>query len=255
MTMKVAAQQPIRSLDWTRVSDDPNNPDAKARVRQAIRDMRRVHADTDIVSYVERAAAGKRMLDVGMVNHTRTNWHSEWRHRRFVKVASYILGIDILAEMIDQLAKQGYNVRTVDATSDIDLGERFDLIFAGDVIEHVDNAVGLLKFSGRHLAPGGRILMSTPNAFSRKFVRQFRREGVIVVNLDHVAWVTPTMALEIAHRAGLQLTQVHLNKRLSKWKLWLKENLVWKYEPVEYTFPDYLYEFRAPTNAELRRNR
>jgi hypothetical protein len=42
---------------------------------------------------------------------------------------------------------------------------------------------------------------------------------------------------------------------MSKWKLWLKEKLVWKYEPVEYTFPDYLYEFRAPSDAELRRNR
>lgn len=47
---------------------------------------------------------------------------------------------------------------------------------------------------------------STPNPFSRKFVRQFLREGVIVVNLDHVAWITPTQAMEIARRIGLRLT-------------------------------------------------
>lgn len=234
--------RPTQSLDWTRISDDPNNPDAKAKVRRAVKEMARIHDDTDITSFVAGIAAGKRMLDIGMVNHTRLNWHSEWRHQRFAKMAAYCLGIDILEAMIDQLAKEGYNVRTVDATSDTDLGERFDLIFGGDVIEHVDSSVGLMKFAARHLAPGGRILMSTPNPFSRKFVRQFRKQKAIVVNLDHVAWVTPTMAIEIAHRSGLVLTQLHLIKRLGKLKRALKK-LTWRYEPVEYTFPDYLYEF------------
>jgi 2-polyprenyl-3-methyl-5-hydroxy-6-metoxy-1,4-benzoquinol methylase len=60
--------------------------------------------------------------------------------------------LDILAPLVEELRGRGFNVRCVDATSDADLGERFEIVFAGDVIEHVDNAVALLRFAGRHLA-------------------------------------------------------------------------------------------------------
>jgi 2-polyprenyl-3-methyl-5-hydroxy-6-metoxy-1,4-benzoquinol methylase len=248
------APQSEPPLDWTRISDDPNNSAAKARVRRYLREIERVHSDTDITRFIEQAATGKRMLDIGMVNHTRHNWHSEWRHGRFAKVAAYCLGIDILDDMVNQLAKEGYNVRTVDATSDTDLGDRFEIVFGGDVIEHVDNAVALMKFAARHLAPGGRIFMSTPNPFSRKFVRQFKKQKAIIVNLDHVAWVSPTQAIEIAHRSGLMLRHLHLIKRMPKWKMMLKR-FTWRYEPVEYTFPDYLYEFVRAEPADRRPGR
>ena len=230
---------------WTAISDNPNHPDAKAGVRRVLKDIQRVHTDTDLVGWIEKAAAGKRVLDIGMASHSEIYWGERWPHRRFAKVASTILGIDILESLIGRLAADGYNVRVADATSDMDLGERFDLVLAMDVIEHVDNPVGLMRFCARHLAPGGRVLVSTPNPFSRKFIRQFHRQKQIVVNLDHVIWVTPTMALEIAHRSGLALEHLHLIKPMSKWKSALKR-LAWRYEAVEYSFPDYLYEFTVP---------
>ena len=237
--------RPAAPIHWTAISDNPNHPDAKANVRRVLKDIERVRTDTDVVGWIEKAAAGKRVLDIGMASHSEIYWGDRWPHRRFAKVASSILGIDILESLIGRLAADGYNVRVADATSDADLGERFDLVLAMDVIEHVDNPVGLMKFCARHLAPGGRVLVSTPNPFSRKFIRQFRRQKQIIVNLDHVIWVTPTMALEIAHRSGLELKHLHLIKPMSKWKAALKR-LTWRFEAIEYSFPDYLYEFTVP---------
>jgi 2-polyprenyl-3-methyl-5-hydroxy-6-metoxy-1,4-benzoquinol methylase len=139
----------------------------------------------------------------------------DWRHARIHRAASYCVGIDILEPLVKELGKRGFNVRCVDATSEADMGERFDVVFIGDVVEHVDNAVLLLKFAARHLAPGGRLYVTTPNPFSRKFFRQFKREGVMVVNLDHIAWITPTLAMELARRAGIALAAYHLVKRFS----------------------------------------
>jgi hypothetical protein len=62
------------------------------------------------------------------------------------------------------------------------------------------------------------------------------------------------MALEIAHRAGLELKHVHLIKPMSKWKGALKQ-VLWRVEPVEYSFPEYLYEFTIPDDAKLPGNR
>jgi len=235
-----------KSLDWTTVSDDPNNPEARAAVRAWLKSAQRVHPDTDLLGHIETLVRGKRVLDIGVVEHSLSYMNRpDWRHGRICKVASHCLGIDILAPLVEELNSRGFNVRCVDATSDVDLGERFDVAFIGDVIEHVDNAARLLKFAARHLAPGGRLYVTTPNPFSRKFVRQFKREGVMVVNLDHVAWITPTMAMELARRADIRLVAYHLVKPFSAFALAMKRLIGWRLEPVEYSFPDYLYEFSS----------
>ena len=187
---------------------------------------------------------GKRVLDIGVVSHSARYFDlPDWRHGRIHRAAGYCVGIDILEPLVAELNQRGFNVRCVDATSEADLGERFDVVFIGDVVEHVDNAVLLLKFAARHLAPGGRLFVTTPNPFSRKFFRQFKRDGVMVVNLDHVAWITPTLAMELARRAGIALTAYHLVKRFTPLALAVKRLVGWRLEPPEFSFPDYLYEF------------
>lgn len=242
--MNLSDENPARPpFDWTRISDDPNNEQAYALAGQELRRLRRLHTDTDVLGFVQRAVAGRRVLDVGVVSHSADYFdRPDWRHGLIRKTASYCLGIDILADLVEQLRERGFNVRVADATSDEDLGERFDVVFVGDVIEHVDNPAALLRYCGRHLAPGGRLLVSTPNPFSRKFVRQFLREGVVVVNLDHVAWITPTQAMEIARRIGLRLNAYHMPKAFSPGRLRWKR-LTWRFSPAEYSFPDYVYEF------------
>lgn len=231
-------------LDWTTVSDDPNNRDAKDAVRNWLKTAQQVHTDSDLLGHIESLVRGMRVLDIGVVSHSARYFdRPDWRHGRIHRAASYCVGIDILEPLVQELNTRGFNVRCVDATSDADLGERFDVVFIGDVVEHVDNAVLLLKFAARHLAPGGRLYVSTPNPFSRKFFRQFKRDGVMVVNLDHVAWITPTLAMELARRAGIALAAYHLVKHFSPIALAVKRLIGWRLEPVEFSFPDYLYEF------------
>ena len=231
-------------LDWTTVSDDPNNRAAKAAVRQWLKSAQRVHTDNDLLGHIEGLVAGRRVLDIGVVSHSARYFDlPDWRHGRIHKAAAHCVGIDILEPLVNELNARGFNVRCVDATSEADMGERFDIVFIGDVVEHVDNAVLLLKFAARHLAPGGRLFVTTPNPFSRKFFRQFKRDGVMVVNLDHIAWITPTLAMELARRAGIALAAYHLVKRFSPMALLVKRLIGWKLEPTEFSFPDYLYEF------------
>ena len=237
------------SWNWTDVSDDPNHPAAKREARRRLVELRRVHSDSDLLGFIETLVRGKRVLDIGIVSHSASYFdRPDWRHGRIAEAAASCLGIDIIEPLLQELKTRGFNVRCADATSATDLGERYDVVFIGDVIEHVDNAVALLRFAARHLAGGGKIYASTPNPFSRKFFRQFRRDGVMVVNLDHLAWITPTMAMELARRAGIRLAAYHLVKRLSRSVRWLKR-LTWRLEPVEYSFPDYLYEFTAADAA------
>ncbi len=62
----------------------------------------------------------------------------------------------------------------------LDLGERFEVAVAGDVIEHVSNQGLLLDNIRRHLVPEGRLIITTPNA---KWPTVLLRP-----NVTHVLW-------------------------------------------------------------------
>jgi 2-polyprenyl-3-methyl-5-hydroxy-6-metoxy-1,4-benzoquinol methylase len=235
----------MKRLDWTELTDDPNNRAAKAAVRDYLLSARKVHTGHELTEFVETLIAGKSVLDIGVVEHARRYFDNPgWRHERIARAASRCLGVDILEPLVKELASRGFNVACVDATSERDLGERFEVAFVGDVMEHVNDPVRLLQFGARHLIPGGRLYATTPNPFSRKFYRRLRREGTMIVNLDHVFWITPTQAMEIGRRAGIPLVAYHLVKRYAGARLALKR-LAWKFSPIEWSFPDFLYEFAA----------
>jgi len=205
--------------------------------------VRRVHTDVGLLEFIESLVAGRSVLDIGVVSHSaRYLDQPEWRHGRIVKHAHRCVGVDILEELVTELNARGFNVVCADATSDADLGERFEVAFIGDVLEHVNDPTRLLRFAARHLERGGRIFASTPNPFSRKFYRRFRRDGTVIANLDHVGWITPTQALELGRRAGIALAAYHLVKRYSPAQLAL-HRLVWSFQPLEWSFPDFIYEF------------
>lgn len=231
------------AIDWTRLTDDPNNRAAQVAVQGYLASVRRVHTDYSLLEFIEQRVAQRSVLDIGVVSHSARYFDQpDWRHGRIARRARRCVGIDILAPLVAELNQRGFQVLCVDATSEADIGERFERVFIGDVLEHVDNTVALLRFAARHLAPGGCVYATTPNPFSRKFWRRFRRDGTAIVNLDHVCWVTPTQAMEIGRRAGLALTGYHLIKRFSPVRRLLKR-LTWRFAPLEYSFPDFVYEF------------
>ena len=39
------------SFDWTRISDDPNNSQAKAEARALLPGLRQVHSDSDLTGF------------------------------------------------------------------------------------------------------------------------------------------------------------------------------------------------------------
>lgn len=232
------------NIDWTKISDDPNNKESYALVHDWLLGARKIHDDIDLMGFIEQQTYNKKVLDIGIAEHSLDYIErSTWKHGKICASAKSCLGIDILEPLVDELNTRGFNVKCVDATSDIDLNEKFEVIYIGDVIEHVNNPIALLSFAARHLTTDGKIFVSTPNVFSKKFFRRFKKaNGAVVVNLDHVLWITPTQALEIARRAGVKLAAYHLIKKMSPVRKKIKK-IVWKLEPPEYTFPNYLYEF------------
>lgn len=190
---------------WSNVTPSPHAP-AAVEWRRA--QLRAVHAPPidNRSEYISKLCAGKRVLDVGVVDHE-SHQHENaatWLHRQIVSVASHTLGVDIVTEGVEALARNGYNVRRCDITTDR-IDEVFDVMIVGEVIEHLSNPGALFEAAGRNLVAGGTLLVTTPNPYyiNRVRLHMFAKS---YDSADHVTYLFPSGMAELAQRAGMELS-------------------------------------------------
>jgi hypothetical protein len=100
------------SLDWTRLTRDPNDGTTRRHVLRELLSRRELHDDRDLIDVVIGRIAGKRVLDVGVVSHTMDYVSKQgWRHALVAERAAYCLGIDILSDEVRRLRADSCNVR------------------------------------------------------------------------------------------------------------------------------------------------
>jgi SAM-dependent methyltransferase len=213
---------------------------------------RRFTCTMGVRHHIDEAITGKSVLDIGIVQHTikpreATLDPQRWRHARIREVARECWGVDILEDEVQKLQEYGIpDLHAVDATSHHYLGRTFEAVHIGDVIEHVDNPVALLRFSARHLDPGGRIYATTPNPFCLHEIRHFLKTGYSSRNAEHTCWITPTMAIEIAHRAGVKLHGIGVTlPGIGRPHVQWVSRLLNRFFPPEFIGGEYLYVFEA----------
>jgi SAM-dependent methyltransferase len=101
-----------------------------------------------------------RLLDVGCSDG---NWGLYWQSRGWEPA-----GIDIDREHLSRAAERGVDARFCDLNREpIPFDDAiFDLVFAGEVIEHLVDTDGFLSELHRCCKPGGHLLLTTPNLAS-----------------------------------------------------------------------------------------
>jgi 2-polyprenyl-3-methyl-5-hydroxy-6-metoxy-1,4-benzoquinol methylase len=126
---------------------------------------------------------GGSVLDIGCASRY---GRPDWLHGLIAQHVTELVGIDINADTVKKLKAEGYDVELGDAR-DFDLGRKFDVVFAGELIEHLDDVRGFLGSVKRHLKTGGRLVLTTPNAF---YVGNFvyRLGGHGSVHPEHTCW-------------------------------------------------------------------
>lgn len=212
---------------FSRISSDPQN---KNDMRNAAIYLERIskYENSDLDEWVIESVRNKSVLDVGFIEHDVTYMFKEkWKHAHIAKSAKSCKGIDYADQSLIDLARNhGYDVEKCDATSNIDLGHRFDVVNIGDVIEHVNNPVSLLEFAERHLnsGGGGTVFVTTPSPYFYVFLRSIFSGKTYIPNLDHVRWVTPANMLELSSRSGLNLIGIRyfLPERLGFFRRYLR---------------------------------
>lgn len=200
--------------------------------------------------YLLSECTNKTVLDIGPCEHTIDYVQNErWFFRRAQKVARRIVGVDIDQALCEKTVAMGFDVRHLDACSDVSLEEKFDVVLAGDVIEHVNNPASLLEFAKRHLSGSGKIIITTPNPyFYRYFYANFRK-GLHMANFEHTCWVTPTCMNELCRRSGLEFTGYVMIIKPRSFKYYMMKLLPFTKSWIEAWSKEYIYFLRLPPQA------
>ena len=190
---------------WHALSGDPNSPEVLAARREALTKARGTFVD-DRTVYLCDLARGKRVLDIGVVEHfIGASVAEQWLHGKLCQVAKQCVGIDVLADELEKLRQRGYDVRNLDLTK-ARLEEKFDLIVMGEVIEHLDNPGPLLANAAAMLEQDGCLVVTTPNPwYANVIVKNLFAGAPFSDSADHVGWYDAGTLFEIGQRNGLEL--------------------------------------------------
>jgi len=191
---------------WQEYSRDPNSPELMKRRSKVLRDARAGRLVEDRGRYLCDLVAGKSVLDVGIIEHTRQACESpNWLHRRLCSSASRCLGVDILATEVDHLRTKGFEVICADITAK-PLPELFDVIIAGEVLEHIELPGAFMGNCAQMLKPGGRLVVTVPNPwYANRIWKNVWNRLTYVDSADHVAWYDASTLYELGQRHDLEL--------------------------------------------------
>lgn len=116
---------------------------------------------TTRMEFIKKYVINKEVLNVGCVGTA----SYEFLQKEISKIAKNVIGVDIDKKGLEKLKKMGYNVIYGDVQNpSFNLRKKFDVIVAGEIIEHLENAGIFLENMRKHLKNDKLLLLTTPNA-------------------------------------------------------------------------------------------
>jgi SAM-dependent methyltransferase len=125
----------------------------------------------DRPAFLGDLADGRRVIHVGFADagfRGMQERNEAWLHQHLDRRASHLVGIDLDQEGVDDARARGYEAYVADCCDPDELKaldlEPAQLVIAGEVIEHLDDPGSFLDGLHHLVAPGGQLVVTTPNA-------------------------------------------------------------------------------------------
>ena len=179
----------------------------------------RSNKPVDKTTFLENICDGKKVLDLGCIRHSAdfSILDKNWLHGKLKAVAKHIIGVDYVLEEVKKIKTMGYNVIYADVTKPFDLSDKFDVIVAGDLIEHLVNFETFFDNCFKHLAENGVLIITTPNPFYSPQYHYILFKQNYLVNEEHTCWIDPMTLNQLSSRLGFVIENVFFIK--NSWKL------------------------------------
>jgi SAM-dependent methyltransferase len=167
--------------------------------------------------FILKTSAGMSVLHLGCVGFTDLDPHDRVKSAKRslhwkLSQQSKAVGVDRSVAVIEELRELGvfHNIVAgdVERLEDVPIEQKFDVIIAGDIIEHLSNPGRMLDGIKRFCKKGTRVIITTPNAFGGpNFMRYAAgrfREGA-----EHVMSFNQQNLATLLARHGYTITESH----------------------------------------------
>jgi SAM-dependent methyltransferase len=167
------------------------------------------------LEYIRSLCAGKKVLHLGCTNWPYTQDAIDagtLLHKDLADVSRELCGFDFDQDGIDVLAAEGFDKlfrADLEDLQAVELQDTFDVIIAGEMIEHLNNPGIFLDGIKRFMSADTLLVITTVNAYSgmRFLVYGLRGRGgdLEPVHPDHVAYYSYSTLKLLLERAGYRL--------------------------------------------------
>jgi len=164
---------------------------------------------SELFKYLGNKIEGKSLLDIGCVGHDIENTEKPtWQFSFFEKRCKEVYGIDLLKKECEILNKKGHKIFFGDAEN-FNLNKKFEVIFAGEIIEHLSNVGNFLECCKNHLKKEGKLIITTPNSFGifLSLKRILKHTNDKKENPEHTCLFSPTLVSQLLARHGFEVQE------------------------------------------------
>ena len=162
---------------------------------------------------------GKKVLDCGGVDHNFLDnkiAQGDWLHSLIAKHAASCLGVDILDESVNKLnSTTSFKFLTANVES-LGFDQEFEVVVAGEIIEHIYNAGLFLDSVWRALQTDGLLVITTPNAYGASFAFQSWFRGREKCHEEHTCYYSKQTLAYIVERHGFSVKSLVVLQRPAK---------------------------------------
>ncbi|MFD1571290.1 class I SAM-dependent methyltransferase [Halorubrum laminariae] len=157
------------------------------------------------------------VLDIGCVQHSldNVNWRNprrgEWLHADLRRVTDDVIGIDIVEDEIERMSEAGFDVEVGNAET-FNFDRKFDVVVAGELIEHLSNPGQFLDRCREHVHDDGQVIISTPNPRRLEMVLWFLFGTEHQANPEHTMWFDHYVMDSLVSRHGFVLDDFEFHK-------------------------------------------
>lgn len=165
--------------------------------------------------FIRDIARGESVLHLGCTNHPYTDEtiaDGSLLHLRLGEIASELYGFDFDDEGLEALNKHGFKdlyKADLERLEDVPLDKKFDVIIAGEMIEHLTNPGLFLRGIRRFMGPKTKLVITTVNAYCGMRFVQYALRGrggtAEPVHPDHVAYYSYRTLRLLVEKEGFEV--------------------------------------------------
>jgi 2-polyprenyl-3-methyl-5-hydroxy-6-metoxy-1,4-benzoquinol methylase len=167
--------------------------------------------------FIVRISTGLTVLHLGCVGFTdldgedRVKFAKQSLHWKLTQ-CSNVVGVDRSGAVIEQMRKLGIFANVVpgdvERLNELPVNQKFDIVIAGDIIEHLSNPGRMLDGIKRFCRADTRVIITTPNAFGAPNYLRYSA-GRFHEGAEHVMSFNEQNLVTLLQRHGYAVAELH----------------------------------------------